>query len=233
MNKNFSFAAIILSIGFVASAFVLGIYWQSSKMTERYVTVKGLSEREVEADRAWFAIRTNIGSNSVSDMRRLIQEQENAIIDYLKSQGFSAGEYKVDNVNIYQNNYQGANYLYSADLRVSAASDDVNKIEKASSNVTVLIGKGVLISGDQWSNGPKYFFTKFSDVKTEMIAEATQEAEKAAKEFAVNSNSKVGKIRRANQGVVQIIPSDRSNENEEFFKRKVIRVVSTLDFFLN
>lgn len=226
-------SAIILALGFIISSLIIGVYWKASRSAERYVTVKGLSEREVEADRAWFAIRTNIGSNSVEEMRKSIKDAENEIVSYLKKQGFTSQEYKVDNVNIYQNNYNNATYRYNGDLRVSVASDDVNKVESASSNVTDLIEQGVLISGDQWSNGPKYFFTKFTDVKTEMIAEATKEAEKAAEEFATNSGSEVGKIRRANQGIVQILPGDRSNENAEFYKNKVIRVVSTLDFYLN
>lgn len=225
--------AIILGIALVISSIVLGIGWNKAKSYGSFVTVKGLSERNVTADKAWMAINTSFGSNSVDDLKELLKEQENTIKNFLISSGFKSENLLVDNINIYQDNYNNSAYRYNANLRVTVSSDDVNKIEEVSRNKTDLIEKGVLITGDKWSNGPKYYFTKFSELKTEMIAEATNEAKKSAKEFADNSGAKVGKIKRANQGVFQILPSDRSTESSEFYKEKIIRVVSTFDFYLD
>lgn len=233
MSISSSKSAIILAIGFILGSTILGIFWKQARSNERYVTVKGLSEREVVADRAWMAISTSFGSNSVDDIRSLLKSQENTIKDYLRLKGFENDQMQVDNINIYQGNYNAGGSRYNANLRVTVSSNDVDMINDAARNKTDLIEKGVLISGDQWSNGPKFYFTKFKDLKTEMIAEATKEAERAAQEFAKNSGASVGKIRRANQGVFQILPSDRSTESAEFFREKIIRVVSTFDFFLD
>jgi hypothetical protein len=162
-----------------------------------------------------------------------MKSQESKIISYLKDKGFSSDEIVTDNINIYQNDYNNATFRFNANLRVTVSSEDVDAIEKASGDKSGLISQGVLTSGDKWQNGPKYYYTKFTDVKTEMIAEATHEAKRSAEEFATNSGASVGKIRRANQGIFQFLPGDRSDESAEFYKDKIIRVVSTLDFYLD
>jgi hypothetical protein len=233
MTKNYNIAAIILAIGFIIGSTIIGIYWKQARGSESFVTVKGLSEREVIADRGWMAVNTSFGSNSLEDIKAKMQSQENKIVTYLEEKGFASEEITTDNINIYQNDYNNATFRFNANLRVTVSSKDVDAIEKASGDKSGLISQGVLTSGDKWQNGPKYYFTKFTDVKTEMIAEATFEAKRSAEEFATNSGASVGKIRRANQGIFQFLPGDRSSESAEFYKDKIIRVVSTLDFYLD
>jgi len=225
-------SAIILGISFIAGSFILGQKWKESRAVN-FVTVKGLSEREVEADRAWWSIQSVYGSNSVDEIQLKINDHEKKVKSFLLSAGFNESEIRVENLNVYQNQYRDASQLYNADIRISVLSDDVGRIDKASSNLGSLISMGVLVTGDKWSNGPKYYYTKFKEVKTEMLSEATQEAKKAASEFAVNSGSRVGKIRKANQGIFLILPANRTNESEEFYRNKIIRVVSTVDYYLN
>ncbi|WP_235298869.1 SIMPL domain-containing protein [Portibacter marinus] len=233
MSRNYILPSIILSIGFILGSAVLGVYWKQARGKESFVTVKGLSEREVIADRGWMAVNTQFSSNSLEDIKAQMRSHENEIIDYLKSKGFGAEEITTDNINIFTNDYNNATYRYQANLRVTVSSSNVDAIEQASQDKSSLIAQGILISGDKWQNGPKYYYTKFTDIKTEMIAEATHEAKKAAEEFATNSGASVGDIRRANQGIFQFLPGDRSNEGDEFYKEKIIRVVSTLDFYLD
>ena len=222
----------ILAIGFIIGCFVLGKAWVESRSVQ-FVTVKGLSEREVSADRAWWSIQGRYGGNSIGAVQSELDRHENKVMTFLEDQGFSSDEAKVDNINIFQNQYQGATDRYSAEIRISITSDDVAKIETAASKIGDLIAEGILLTGDKWSNGPKYYFTDFVEIKPVMLAEATVEAKKAADEFAKNSGSAVGKIKQANQGVFRILPANRTNESEEFFRNKLIRVVSTVQYYLN
>ena len=67
-----------------------------------------------------------------------------------------------------------------------------------------------------------------------MLEEATQNARQAAEEFAKSSDSQVGKIKNANQGVFSILPREQTpgaNESEQINKK--IRVVSTVVYYLN
>jgi hypothetical protein len=81
--------------------------------------------------------------------------------------------------------------------------------------------------------GPFYIFTGLNVVKPPMIAEATRSARAGAEQFAADSGSRVGGIRRANQGLFQILPRDRAPGLQESTQiNKTVRVVSTVEYLL-
>lgn len=230
MNK---FWPIIIAISLIIASFILGNSLSLMKRNSSRVSVKGLSERTVVADQAWWSIHTQYTANTVDEIQVKTNQSLLKITQFLKNQGFTDEEINIDNISMYQNNYRDAVSAYNADLKVNVMTNDIDKVENAKANVAKLLEQGILIMGDKWSTGPKYFFTQFTDIKPEMIAEATKEAKKAADEFAKNSGATVGNIANANQGVFTIIPANRINESEEFYKNKIIRVVSTIDYYLD
>ncbi|NNE25208.1 MAG: SIMPL domain-containing protein [Saprospiraceae bacterium] len=229
MKQN-NYLGIALAI--VLSSIILAFGMTQIKKQYNYVTVKGLSEREVFADQAWWSINAQYGANTVDAIQSKVVMIQTTIHDFLKEQGFSEGEINVENINIYQNNYQGALTRLNADVRISVTTPEIRKVKQAVKASGVLLEKGILIQSDKWASGPKYYFTQFKDIKKEMLAEATVAAKEAAQEFAKNSGSKVGTIRRANQGIFQILPANKTQDNQEFYDKKIIRVVSTFDYYL-
>jgi len=226
-------SAIILAIGFVMSSLFITWGLHNVRKQNNFVTVKGLSERAVVADKAWWSINTQFGANTTEQIQSEVARIEKAVTQFLANKRFDRSEITIESVNIYRNNYEGATTSMNADFRISVTTDDISKVQSASRAVGDLIAMGILIQSDKWNSGPKFYYTKFKDSKKEMLAEATKEAKAAANEFAINSNSKVGKIKRANQGVFQILPGNQTNENEVFFPEKIIRVVSTIDYYLD
>jgi len=109
--------------------------------------------------------------------------------------------------------------------RILAASQALGELVKAGV---------VLTSGQDYGYaGPTYLYTRLNDVKPEMIAEATARAREAAEKFAADSGSRLGGIRRANQGVFQILPRDEApgvQEGSQINKR--VRVVTTVSYLL-
>jgi hypothetical protein len=71
-------------------------------------------------------------------------------------------------------------------------------------------------------------FNRLNEIKPEMIEEATKEARAVAEKFAEDSNSKLGKIKSANQGQFSIRPRDNNNPHI-----KIVRVVSTIVYYLS
>ena len=61
-----------------------------------------------------------------------------------------------------------------------------------------------------------------------MIEEATLNARASAQKFADDSQSKLGKIKTASQG--QFVIENRDSETPH---KKVVRVVSTVNYYLN
>jgi hypothetical protein len=87
--------------------------------------------------------------------------------------------------------------------------------------------------GEYAATGPSFIFTKLNELKPAMIAEATSRARDAAEQFARDSKTHVGGIRRANQGVFEILPRDQANGiQEESQVEKTLRVVSTVEYLL-
>ncbi|MDX1476813.1 MAG: SIMPL domain-containing protein [Saprospiraceae bacterium] len=233
MEKQTSITwAIILAFGMLGSAWLLGRHWVEARTAQRYVTVKGLSEREVRADHASWSLIGTYSVPSTDAAQRQITFHEQAVRNFLGERGFAPNEIKTNSINIFQNNYERAAAPYNVEVQVTVETDKVDAVEAASYEISELIARGVLLSGNKWQTGPRYFFTEFQSIKTDMLAEATQNARASAEEFAINSGSAVGKIRYANQGVFQVLPASRNNEEAEFHADKLIRVVTTVDYIL-
>ncbi len=224
--------SIYLGISMIISSIILAFGFSKIKEQVNFVTVKGLSEKEVVADKAWWSLNTQVSANTTAEMQRNIQYIESQFKTFLKDNGFTEDEMNQASLNVYQNNYKDATSRLQGDYKLSLTTNDIEKVKDAIKLTGDIFSKGILLQSDPWSAGPKYYFTKFKSLKKEMLAEATKEAKAAAQEFADNSGSNVGKIRRANQGVFQILPGDRTNENEVFYSDKIVRVVSTFEYYL-
>jgi len=114
-------------------------------------------------------------------------------------------------------------------------SETPGTLASAAQRVGELVQSGVVLtSGQEYGpGGPVFIFSGLNGLKPEMLAEATERAREAAQEFAAASGSEVGKIRRANQGVFQILPRDPApGQQEQHQLHKTVRVVSTIEYLL-
>ena len=93
---------------------------------------------------------------------------------------------------------------------VSVESQDVDKIDLLSREVTELINQGVEIN----SNPPRYLYTKIGDLKIEMIGLATQDAKNRAEQIAQSTDNKVGEVRSSKTGVMQINAKNESQVSD-------------------
>jgi uncharacterized protein len=103
-----------------------------------------------------------------------------------------------------------------------------------------LLQQGIVLNGSP-GQGLIYKFTGLNSIKPDMITEATRNARAAADRFALDSGSKVGSIRQANQGVFSILPENSGsaseepgydNPNADNSLMKTVRVVSSVEYYL-
>jgi hypothetical protein len=134
--------------------------------------------------------------------------------------------------NPYEGAPSAARFAISATL--VARTDQPEQIRAASQDVGELVAAGVaLTSGAGYGTGPTYLFTKLNDLKPAMLAEATDNARDAAAEFAKRSGAHVGALKRASQGLFEILPRDQAPGIPEGSQlEKVLRVVTTLEYVL-
>jgi len=102
-----------------------------------------------------------------------------------------------------------------------------------------LLKAGVLLDGESEGGtaNPRYVVTTFNALRPQLLADATKNARATAQQFASDSGTKVGRIRSANQGNIQIFGTDGNDESAPYSPTstpgKKIRVVSTFEFEMN
>lgn len=223
-------AAIVLALGLLGGCWVLGTALVDFKAMDRYVTVKGLAELEVPADLAMWPISFSAGANSLTELDVAIKQSRSQIIAFLKESGLGDAEILDTAPRIQDNqaNNMGRQVAqrFTANAILTVRSNDIATVKKAMSSAGDLVSRGVMLV-QNWEYQPTFAFTGLNEIKPDMIAEATRNARAAAKQFAEDSGSRVGNIRRATQGYFSL--QDRDRYTPEV---KKVRVVTTIDYFL-
>ncbi|MTI97707.1 MAG: SIMPL domain-containing protein [Marinobacter adhaerens] len=231
-------ASLILGISAIISAALIGDGLTDLKTGDRYVTVKGVAEREVTADLALWPIRFVATGASLSEAQDKARSSRDAIIAFLKLQAIDQDAVELQRLDVTDtqaNPYQPDNgeqkFIISQTLMVR--STDIDRIRQAAQGVSELVDSGVVLSSDYGPSGPTYLFNGLNDIKPEMIAEATASAREAAAQFAQDAKAELGGLRRANQGVFQILARDQAPGIMEGQQPvKTVRVVSTVEYYL-
>lgn len=201
------------------------------------VSVKGLAEKDVEADLGVWRISHTVKEWDLPTARQKLQTNQKIIEAFLKQNGFAAEEYARKSISLYQGrelatqtgDVQEYKNTYEMTQTITVRSAKVRDIEKAAQNTFALIAQDVLLT----NSDPVYMYTKLNEIKPEMIAQATKNAREAAGQFAQDSKSNVGKIMSADQGWFNILSAYGSEtEAEQVSIEKKVRVITTVNFSL-
>jgi hypothetical protein len=232
--KNLSWLKVlVVSLSIITAGFFIGeMNWNALKNNRR-VQVKGLSEKEVKANLAVWPMQITITDNNLTSLNNKIELQKKKVLGFFKSKGFTDREINIGISNITDtkadlyNNNPKQNFRYLSKTEITLRTTDIQKIKSAQKESINLASEGILInSKNQW-RPVEYLFTDLNSIKPEMIEEATKKAKEVAEKFAKDSNSKVGKIKSATQGLFTI--NDRDSNTPDI---KTVRVVTTINYFL-
>lgn len=239
MNRDNLIAAGLLALGLIISGWFIGHGFMEGRSTDRYVTVKGIAERDVVADIGLWPLRYVAADNDLAGAQARINGSRESVIAYLTLNGIPREAIRVQRLEVtdmaanpWRNGAYENRFIVAQTLMVRTGQPEL--IRTASQGVGDLVESGVVLSYEgAMQGGPTYLFTGLSDLKPAMIAEATANARNAAEQFARDSGSRLGGIRSANQGVFVINPRDSAPGIEESSQiNKTVRVVSTIDYFL-
>jgi hypothetical protein len=235
MTRSLILAAAVIAAGaFVGTGFARG------RASDRYVTLKGIAEREVRADLAIWPLRLVVADDDLAMAQGRLQDNVREIMRFLARTGVDTSQVALQDFAVtdaYTNQYRTGPVAnrFVINQTVVVRSSDPGRVLGASQRVGELVRAGVVFSsgGEYGGSGPTFIFTGLNSLKPEMIAEATARAREAAERFAQDSRSRLGGIRRASQGVFEILPRDQApGISEESQVVKTVRVVSTVDYFL-
>ena len=218
MKKTLPLAALLLSVALICSVWIAANAYQNRNRSAESIHVTGLGKRDFKSDLiVWEADFSRKDMDLQAAFESLKSDRE-IVAAYLAEKGISESEMTLSAVSNhkefdYHYDDQGRRHQqftgYALRQTVELQSSDIEKVEDISREITELINRGIEIN----SPAPQYFYTRLSDLKIEMIAEATEDARIRAEQIAENAGARLGNLQSAQMGIFQIIGQ---NSNEDY-----------------
>ena len=226
MKENRLIEAAIIAVGIICLGWFMKAGIDNFANKDRQVTVKGLAEREVPADKVTWSIGTKVTGNDLPMLYESINLQTDKIKKFLKQNGLEEKEVTINPPSISdlearewgENN---KNFRYIISTTITVATNKVEQVNKAIFQQAELLKQGVAIE----NSNAQYENASFQQMKPEMMAEAIKNAQKTAEQFAEASNARLGDIQTAGQGQFEI---DDRDQNTPYIKK--LRVVTTITY---
>lgn len=235
-KKTSLWGSLLIACGIGTAGIYIGCSLQKFRHGDRTVSVKGLSEKLVKSDLAIWALTYKNAGNDLSKLEQKGVADKNYIVSFLKEKGFSADDIEEGAVTVLDKNSrewgepEKLNYnRFILSGSVILRSEKVDLVRQNYAKIADLIRNGIIVSGE-----PSYHYTKFLDLKQQMLSEAAQNAIQAANDLISPTAAKLKGIRQAQQGTFTIRAKDAYGDemsiNEQTSMEKRIRVVTTVTF---
>lgn len=235
---------LLLGAGAAAGGYFIGYGFYQGRRGERYVTVKGLVERNVKADLAVWKLNFSATGADIATVSAESDSESKLVRAFITKAGFTDKEVSALPTKVIDrfanpfapsNVSPGQRYVITGGYEIRTSRVDL--VQHVSQTTGDLIREGVVLGGNEFQGGanPAYMFTDLNAIRPAMLAQATKSARAVAAQFAADSHSRLGTIRRASQGVFQLMSRDgettNPTEQRESIDKKV-RLVSTVEFYL-
>ena len=232
MDKGRLYSGMFIMVGLVVLGLMIPRAVGKYRSYDRTVNVKGLCEKEVMADKVIWPVVYKVMADDIQSIYDQTDRNNATIKAFLQSGGVDASEITVSVPQIsdkYANEY-GSNdraFRYIATNVITVCTDKVEVVLELMSKQSELLKKGIVTGGNSWENPVEFKYEGLNGIKPEMIEEATKNAREAADKFAKDSDSRLGKIKTANQGTFTI---ENRDSNTPYIKK--VRVVTSVTYYL-
>jgi hypothetical protein len=233
---------VIFSLALIIAASVLGYQVKQVGGGRETISVKGLAEKPVKADRAEWRVQIQVkGANNADALAKLRRERPQ-LDEFLSKAGFDPGALTESNESVEPNyeqvegqngNMRSVQQGNVARQSITVNTTDIDKIIAASRAIVQYEADGHPVSYGE----PQYLVSNLEDVKMSLIAAAMQNSRTRAAEFAKNGDVEVGRMRSASQGAFYILAagadqdvSDWGGSYDKSTVDKIARVVVTVDY---
>lgn len=232
MDKGKFYSGLFIMVGLVVLGMMFPRAVEKYRSYDRTVNVKGLCEKEVKADKVIWPVVYKVMANDIQSIYDQTDRSNETIVDFLKAGGIDVSEITVSVpqisdkfANEYGNNDRA--YRYIATNVITVYTDKVDDVLSLMSKQSDLLKKGIVTGGNNWENPVEFKYEGLNEIKPAMIEEATMNAREAAEKFAKDSDSRLGKIKTANQGTFTI---ENRDSNTPYIKK--VRVVTSVTYYL-
>ena len=232
MDKGKFYSGLFIMVGLVVLGMMFPRAVEKYRSYDRTVNVKGLCEKEVKADKVIWPVVYKVMANDIQSIYDQTDRSNETIVDFLEAGGIDVSEITVSVpqisdkfANEYGNNDRA--YRYIATNVITVYTDKVDDVLSLMSKQSNLLKKGIVTGGNNWENPVEFKYEGLNEIKPAMIEEATMNAREAAEKFAKDSDSRLGKIKTANQGTFTI---ENRDSNTPYIKK--VRVVTSVTYYL-
>ena len=247
---QFIIIPIILSFGLIISSALISNAMNRANKDENRITVKGVAERRIKADKALINIVISQKSNNLDELKKEVSEREKLVIDLIKNLKIDGNEYSVGNLRI-QPNYLENSLSARQPAENSATVAPIVKISDYDGIETISIVTKNIDKAEEFYeklselklknnnieiNMPEYFITNIERYKRDLIVDASRNAEIRAIEMLKVNNNEIGGLKNMSQGQFEILEDmedvKRINENESNQIYKKLRLVVTATYLI-
>jgi uncharacterized protein len=210
-------AGIALAIGLVISSVVLGLSYTRVKKGDEAVTVTGSAKKRIKSDLVVWTAAVSFQAPKLSDAYGQLSDNIPRIKQYLISKGIPENQMTVSSISsttLRRRDSEGMETSeisgYSLRQEIEVRSNDVERIAQVAREATELINQGILLE----SMAPRYSYTKIGDLKIEILGEAAKDAKTRAEQIASSTGNRIGTVRSARMGVMQITAADSTEVSD-------------------
>lgn len=199
--------ALIASLFAVVIALIAVQAFFSAKELDNSISVTGSARKSVVADNAKLSItlRRTASFNTLSGSYRVMNANSDKVKAEILKAGFVESDLSITPPSadqIYDNtNRPAEERQFDVRQYIDIRSNDLPKIEALSRSITNISEAGLIVE----VRPVEYTYTKLADIRGELFAEAIKDARVRAEAIASTSGGKVGKIKSAATGVVQVL----------------------------
>ena len=233
---------IIFSVALIIAASVLGYQVKQVGGGRESISVKGLAEKPIKADRAEWTVNLQVKGATIADALGKLRKERPALDEFLGKAGFEAAVLTESNESAEPNyeqvegrngNMRSVQDGHIARQSITINTTDIGKILAAAKGIVQFEADGHAVNYGE----PQFLVSNLEDVKMSLIGAAMQNSRARAEEFAKNGGVEVGAMRSASQGAFYILPasanadvSDWGGTYDKTTVDKIARVVVTVDY---
>ena len=205
-SKKMIYVAVIMGVCLIISAVIASYTFYLVRTPEDTLSVTGSVKEKVTSDLAkWTSnfSRTVPAEDLILGYDQMKADQDK-VLEFFLDNGFEEGDVIISPVFMEQLYMYDPNAPKENVLRqiVTIQASDVDKITYMAKNTQKLIDVGVIFS----TQSLEYYYTKLPELRISLIPDAINDAKLRAQKIAEGSGKKIGAIKSANLGVVQVLP---------------------------
>lgn len=212
--QAFSAAAVIalgVAVSAITSTLVVSKAYKSrgeqASRAQQEMTVKGSARTGVISDLGVWSINISGEGADLQQAYSVLEFGADRVQAFLVEQGFAENEINLSAIDtsthrVRDRDGRETQQIAGFTLRrtFTVTSTNVAQLARAAGEVTRLLQENIRVA----SSAPEYTYTKVGDLKVEILGEASKDARARATQIAGNAGCRVGEVRRANMGVIQI-----------------------------